>query len=369
MPDRQAAGRLAYLRGRRTVMVEALAALVEAESPSDDPAGLAACADVISDLVRARLGSPPAGGPHLLWSGGGRVKVLLLGHYDTVWPLGTTARWPFALEGDRATGPGSFDMKAGIVQMIEALATLGSTEGVALLLTADEELGSQTSRALVEDTARGARAALVCEPSLGGRLKSARKGTGMYTVRVHGRAAHAGLEPEKGANALVGLGEVVLAAARLGDAARGTTVVPTVASAGTATNVVPAEATVELDVRIAEAEEAARVDADVRALRSTVGGTTVTVDGGPNRPPMPASASAELLALAEECAADLGFGPLGAVTVGGASDANFTAAVGTPTLDGLGAVGDGLHAEGEHVIVPTMAERAALLAALIERLT
>jgi glutamate carboxypeptidase len=259
-------------------------------------------------------------------------------------------------------------MKAGIVQMVEAVATLESTDGVALLLTADEELGSQTSRALIEATARGAAAALVCEPSLHGRLKSSRKGTGMYTVRVHGRASHAGLEPEKGANALIGLAEVVLAAARLGDPARGTTVVPTVAMAGSATNVVPAEARVELDVRIAEPAEAARVDADVRRLQSGVEGTTVTVEGGPNRPPMPPEAAARLLALAEECAVELGIGPLGHVAVGGASDANFTAAVGTPTLDGLGAVGDGLHAEGEHAIVPAMAERAALLAELIQRL-
>jgi len=350
-------------------MVAALASLVEAESPSDQPAALRACAEVIAGLITERLGSPPGEGPHLLWSGGGPTRVLLLGHYDTVWPLGTAAHWPFRVDGDRATGPGSFDMKAGIVQMVEAVATLESTDGVALLLTADEELGSQTSRALIEDTARGAAAALVCEPSLGGRLKSSRKGTGMYTVRVHGRAAHAGLEPEKGANALIGLAEVVLAAARLGDPARGTTVVPTVAMAGSATNVVPAEARVELDVRIAEPAEADRVDADVRRLQSGIGGTTVTVEGGPNRPPMPASASTALLALAEECAADLGIGPLGDVAVGGASDANFTAAVGTPTLDGLGAVGDGLHAEGEHVLVPAMSDRAALLAELIRRLS
>jgi glutamate carboxypeptidase len=360
------AARLQHLRGRVPEMVESLAALVAAESPSSDAAGLAACAAAITELFSDRLGSAPSPGPHLLWTGGGPTRVLILGHYDTVWPLGTTTRWPFARDGDRATGPGSFDMKAGIVQIVEALATIDDPAGVTVLLTADEELGSQTSRTLIEDTARPARAALVCEPSLAGRLKSARKGTGMYTLHVHGRAAHAGLEPEKGANALVGLAEVVLAASRLGDTALGTTVVPTVAAAGTATNVVPAEARLELDVRVSDLSEADRVDAAVRALRPTAAGTTISVEGGPNRPPM--EASPELVTLAEACAADLGIGPLGAVSVGGASDANFAAAVGTPTLDGLGAVGDGLHAEGEHVIVPTMPERSALLAELVVRL-
>jgi glutamate carboxypeptidase len=241
---------------------------------------------------------------------------------------------------------------------------LGAVNGVAVLLTSDEEIGSPSSRALIEDTARGADAALVLEPSAQGALKHARKGTGNYTLRVDGKASHAGLEPEKGVNALLGLAEVVLAAATLGDVELGTTVTPTVAAAGTATNVVPATATAELDVRVWRMEEADRVDAAVRALRPSVGQLVVT--GGTNRPPMEASDA--LVVAARECADRLGLAALESVAVGGGSDGNFTAAIGVPTLDGLGAVGDGAHAEGEYVEVATMAERAALVAELVETL-
>lgn len=364
------AERLLGLRGRLPAMVDALAALVSAESPSGQPGS---CPTLISSLLESVLGRPAelvqsGGMTHLRWSGGGPTRVLLVGHYDTVWPLGTLDRWPFAVDGDRATGPGAFDMKSGIVQLVFGLATLESTNGVSVLLTGDEELGSQTSRALIEELARAAAAALVLEPSADGALKVGRKGTGMYTLRVSGRAAHAGLEPEKGANALLGLASVVLAASSLGHAEVGTTVTPTMASAGTATNVVPAHATAELDVRILDPGEAQRVDADVRALRSSVPGTTLTIEGGPNRPPLPTAASAALFARARQCAAALGIGPLDGVTVGGGSDGNFTAAVGTPTLDGLGAVGAGAHAEGEYVVLSAMPERAALVATLVESL-
>jgi len=354
-------------------MADELAALVTAESPSGDPAALAGCAAVISELFIAALGRAPEpvtvdGTTHLRWAGGGGrtpTSVAVVGHFDTVWPLGITGRWPFRVEGSRATGPGAFDMKAGIVQLIEALATLDDHEGVTVVLTADEETGSRTSRALVEGTARGAAAALILEPSAGGALKGARKGTGMYTVRVHGRASHAGLEPEKGRNALLGLVSVLGEVARIGDDALGTTVTPTMAAAGTATNVVPAEASAEIDVRLWVPTEAERVDAALRALRSAVPGTTLTVEGGPTRPPLPESASAELFARAQRCAGRLGLAALRSVSVGGGSDGNLTAAVGTPTLDGLGAVGDGAHAEGEYVELPAMAERAALVAELV----
>jgi len=356
-------------------MVDTLARLVGAESPSGSPVALDACASVIADLFAARLDRPPEsvtadGLTHLRWSGGrGAARVALIGHYDTVWPLGTTAQWPFRVDGDRATGPGAFDMKAGIVQLVEALATIEDLDGVMVVLTADEETGSGTSRRLVEDAARGAVAALVLEPSArDGALKGARKGGGMYTLRVQGRASHAGLEPELGCNALLGLAEVVLAAARLGREELGTTVTPTMATAGSATNVVPAEASAELDVRVWLAAEADRVDADVRALRTTVEGTMLAVEGGPTRPPLPGESSAGLFARAETCAERLGIGPLRSVGVGGASDGNFTAAIGTPTLDGLGAVGGGAHAEGEYVVIPAMAERAALVAELVEDL-
>ena len=352
-------------------MVAALGALVAAESPAGQSAP---CVAAISELFRTQLGRAPEvveSGPmtHLRWSGGGPVRVLLLGHYDTVWPIGTLARWPFSVNGDVATGPGAFDMKAGIVQLVFGLATIGSLAGVAVLLTGDEEVGSQTSRALIEGLAREAEAVLVLEPSAdGGALKTARKGTGMYTLRVSGKASHAGLEPEKGANALMGLASLVLAAGALGDDRAGTTVTPTMAVAGTATNVVPAQASAELDVRVLDPAEARRVDEAVRALQTPVPGTSLTVEGGPTRPPMPPAASDALFARAQTCAAALGLRPLEGRAVGGASDGNFTAAVGTPTLDGLGAVGAGAHAEGEHVVLSAMPERAALIGALVESL-
>jgi glutamate carboxypeptidase len=365
--------RLERLRSQTDRMVDSLRTLVEAESPSSSPDGLARCEAVISSLFESELGRRPSpvivdGTTHLLWSSGaiGPARVVIVGHYDTVWPMGTLARWPFSVGDGRATGPGAFDMKAGIVQLVAALATLDDLGGVIVLLTGDEEIGSPTSRRLIEDTARGATAALVLEPSAGGALKRARKGTGNYTVRIEGRASHAGLEPEKGVNALVALAEVVLATNQLGRADLGTTVTPTVAAAGTATNVVPALASVELDVRVWQPAETDRVDAAIRALTTSVDGARVVVEGGPNRPPMePCEA---LVLRAQGCASRLGMAPLDAVAVGGGSDGNFTAAVGTPTLDGLGAVGDGAHAEGEYVVLATMAERAALLAELVEDL-
>ncbi|GAC1531734.1 MAG: M20 family metallopeptidase [Acidimicrobiales bacterium] len=361
------ADRLTHLRSRAPGMVDSLASLVAEESPSGHGDG---CVPVIEGIFSAVAGITLErvevdGMTHLRWSGGGRCRVLLVGHYDTVWPLGTLARWPFTIDGDTATGPGAFDMKAGIVQMAEALAALDGHEGLSVLLTGDEELGSQTSRALIQEMATGATAALVLEPSADGALKTARKGTGMYTLRVAGRAAHAGLEPEKGHNALLGLASVVLAAGQLGDLATGTTVTPTMAAAGTATNVVPASASAELDVRVWLPEEAARVDADVRALRTDVAGTTLTIEGGPNRPPLPSSASHALFARAQASATRLGLPPLRGVEVGGGSDGNFTAAVGTPTLDGLGALGAGAHAEGEHVVLSAMPDRSALVAELV----
>ena len=355
-------------------MVDALASLVDAESPSNDLPQVEICAKLVSSLGADALGCPAQivrveGRPHLEWRFGARTRVVLIGHFDTVWPTGTLEHRPFNRSGDTVTGPGCLDMKAGIVQLFEALATLDDLDGVGVLLTSDEELGSQTSRSLVESAARGALAALVLEPTAAaGALKSARKGTGMYTLHVSGRSAHAGLEPEKGANALVELAHLVLAAESVARPALGTTVTPTLAQAGTASNVVPDTASIELDVRVAEPEEAGRVDADLRALQATVPGVTLSITGGPNRPPMPAAVSAALLTKAQAIAERLGLGPLAAVAVGGASDGNFTAAAGTPTLDGLGAVGEGAHAEREYALVPAMPERAALVGELVRDL-
>lgn len=367
----RAVDRLALLTGRLGAMVDELAGLVEVESPSEDLAACRAMADCVADVGAGMLGARPEvlqadGRVHLRWRFGPTGRVLLVGHLDTVWPLGTLGRRPFRLDADVATGPGCFDMKAGVVQALHALTTLDELDGVELLLTTDEELGSQTSRHLIEEGARRARAALVCEPSAdGGALKLGRKGTGMYTLVVSGRSAHAGLEPEKGANALVEAAHLVLALGLLGRPGIGTTVTPTVARAGTATNVVPAQARVEVDVRVSEPGEAHRVDAAMHELAATVPGCRLEVLGGPNRPPMPDSTSASLWARAQAIAADLGLPALAGVSVGGGSDGNFTAAAGCPTLDGLGPVGGGAHAEDEHVVVSAMPQRAALLGALI----
>jgi glutamate carboxypeptidase len=354
-------------------MLAELEALVRVESPSADDAATEQAARLVDDLLLAHLGSratwlAEGGRGHLLWSGGGPVSVLLIGHVDTVWPTGTVARWPFAVQDGRATGPGAFDMKAGLVQGIHALAGLDDLTGTAFLVTTDEEVGSPTSRALVESTARGARAALVLEPSAAGAVKSARKGVSHYELLVHGRAAHAGLEPEKGANAGVELATQLLRVLRLADAERGTTVTPTLLSAGTTRNTVPASGRVALDVRAAVTAEQERVDDALRSLRPTLEGTALELVGGPNRPPLDRSASAELVLRARRVAHELGLPPLADVAVGGGSDGNFTAGIGVPTLDGLGAVGDGAHAEGEHVVVDAMPQRAALVAGLVRAL-
>jgi glutamate carboxypeptidase len=373
------AGLPATLRSRLPDMTAQLADLVRCESPSEDLGLLAKCAAQIGALGSELLGEPPAevaveGRVHLLWRIGAcsPPAVVLVGHYDTVWPAGTLDRRPFALDqAGRATGPGVFDMKAGIVQLFHALSVLDLRTpgaGVAVLLTADEELGSQTSRDLVEETARGAGAALVLEPSARGALKIARKGTSMYQVHALGRSAHAGLEPEKGVNATVELAHQVLEVDRLGRPEVGTTVTPTVTSAGTTTNSVPASGVLHVDVRATDRSEQDRVDAAIRALRAVLPESRLRVEGGINRPPLDRSASARLLSMAETVAARLGLPPVRGVEVGGASDGNFTAGIGVPTLDGLGADGDAAHSEGEYALVDAMPVRAALVAGLVAEL-
>ena len=350
-----------------------LAMLVNVESPSHDVDAISASATALADIIEYRLGSRPTlvdgpAGPHVHWRGGDAATVLVLGHHDTVFPLGTLAQRPFALVDGRATGPGVFDMKAGIVQAIHAVASLPDRSCVEMLFTSDEEAGSATSRALVEERAVACGAVLVVEPSAdGGALKTARKGVGTYEVIVHGRASHAGLEPEKGVNSLVAAAELIQQIATFGDQSHATTVTPTMASSGTAENVVPARTSMRVDVRIVEPAEQARLDSAMASLRTSVDGATIEVRGGVNRPPMAASASVSLWPLAEEAARSIGIGDLRGVGVGGGSDGNFTAAVGVPTLDGLGAVGGGAHADHEFVLVDTMVERTRLLAALIER--
>jgi glutamate carboxypeptidase len=355
-------------------LLDELARLVAVESPSADPAATAACAEVVADLGVRSTGAQPerlvvAGRTHLRWRfGNGAPRVVLLGHLDTVWPAGTLARWPLTVRDGRATGPGVVDMKAGLVQLFSALSTLDSLDGLAVVITSDEEIGSVSSRELVEQTAAGAVAALVLEPSAAGALKTARKGTASFVLRVTGRASHAGLAPDQGINAGVELAHQILAIAALGDAGRGTTVTPTVASIGTTSNTVPAGAELRVDVRAFEPAELDRVAAAMRALRPVLPGAQLTVEAGPSRPPMPASASADLFALAGNLAGELGLGPLRGEPVGGGSDGNLTAGIGVPTLDGLGAVGGNPHAEGEWVDLAAMPQRAALVAALVRDL-
>lgn len=356
-------------------MVEDLGRLVGAESPSRDVARVTAHAELVADIMEARLGRRPEliaspVGPHVHWTGGGDPKVLILGHHDTVHPAGTIDSRPFAVRDGIATGPGVFDMKAGIVQAIHAVASMEDSSHVEMLFTADEEIGSRESRELLEQRALAAGAALVLEPSAdGGALKVGRKGTGTFTVTVEGRAAHAGLEPEKGINSLVELAALIPHIEAIADATRGTTVTPTLASAGTADNVVPALATCAVDVRVAVPDEKRRVETAMAALRARHPEARVTVEGGIGRPPMHESAAVELFGLARAVAGARGLDLPDGVVVGGGSDGNFTAAIGVHTLDGLGAVGGGAHGENEHVIVSTMPERAALLAGLCQELS
>jgi glutamate carboxypeptidase len=295
--------------------------------------------------------------------------VLVLAHHDTVWPLGSLETHPYNIADGVLRGPGCFDMKAGLVLALHALAVLGVPDGVTLLVTGDEELGSPSSRALIEAEAAGCEAALVLEASAdGGALKTARKGVSLYQVRAVGRAAHAGLEPERGVNATVELAHQVLAVAAVSDGSLGTTVTPTALSSGTVTNTVPAAGAFSVDVRMWSVAEQARVHAAMSSLLPAVPDAVLEISGGPNRPPLPSSSSDALFARASSLAAQLGLAPLQSAAVGGASDGNFTAGAGTPTLDGLGAVGGGAHADHEHVLVDALPGRAALLAALIDDL-
>ncbi len=353
-------------------MVAALERLVTAETPSNDRDLMRTGMRVAAEMVESTIGIVPEtieidGRQHLRVRGsdGG---VLVLCHLDTVWPARTIARWPFSVTDGRATGPGAFDMKAGLVQALFALRGFEGLPAVTLLVTSDEEIGSPSSQALIEAEARRASCVLVLEPGLGGRVKVARKGISMYRLVIRGRAAHAGLEPERGVNALFELAMQVPRIAAISAPDLGTSVTPTTAHAGTTINTVPALAEVDIDVRAWSIEEQRRVDTAIRALEPSITGAQLEVLGGINRPPLEERRSTALVRLAEECAAALGESPLGTARVGGASDGNFTGAIGVPTLDGLGAVGDGAHAEGEYVEVAMMPVRAALLRALIGRI-
>jgi len=368
-----------WLVGRRARWLEALEELVTCESPSGDPGRLLECAGIARRLFAAEVGTEDielrdeGGVPALVLRWGGREanSALLLGHLDTVWDVG--AFQPrFDIAAGRARGPGVFDMKGGVVIALAALAGLRTTGGalgsVTVLLTGDEEVGSLGSRRLIETEANQAAAVLVLEPPLGSALKIARKGVGEYRLTARGRAAHAGLDPERGVNSLVAIAPLVAAVAALSRPERGTTVSPTRLKAGTRTNVIPAEARLDIDVRFATASEAERVEAGIRELRASLPGAELEVAGGANRPPFEPTASSQLFALAESVAVDLGWGPLQGCSVGGGSDGNFTAALGVPTLDGMGIVGDNAHAPGEWAELASIPSRAALLAGCLSRI-
>lgn len=347
--------------------------LVTTESPSADVSAVADCARVVAALGARLTATPPEwldgpGRPVLRWRFGSGDRVLLLGHFDTVWPVGSLARHPFEVTDGRLTGPGCFDMKAGVAQLFHALSVLDDLDGVSVLLTGDEEIGAPASRTLIEAEARRTRAVLVLEASERGALKTARKGMSGYELGIAGRAAHAGLEPHRGVNTTTELAHQVLALSALADPAAGTTVTPTVAASGTTRNTVPDAARLLVDVRVSTAAEQDRVDRAVHALAPVLAGAELTFSGGPDRPPLQPSASAELFERARAHYADLGLGPLRGVAVGGASDGNITAGAGTPTLDGLGAVGGGAHADDEHVLVAELPRRAALVASLVASL-
>jgi glutamate carboxypeptidase len=353
-------------------MVARLAELVLRESSTGEPDALEFCADLLVRWGDAVLGRPAErlrhdGVPHLLWRAPDPA-VLVVGHYDTVWPLGTIAQWPMTVLDGVARGPGVFDMKAGIVQLLAAVSLVADRSRVSVLLNCDEEIGSPGSRAFIEAEARRVRAVLVCEPAAdGGHLKIARKGVATYAVTITGRAAHAGLEPERGVNAGIEVAHQVLGLGALAKA-DGTSVTPTVLSAGTTQNTVPEEAVLHVDVRAWTRAELIRVDRAMHALRPHLPGAAVAVSGGITRFPLEPDVARPVLRVAQDAARDIGMTPPDGVGVGGASDGNLTGALGVPTLDGLGALGAHPHAREERVDLSAMPERAALLAALIDRL-
>lgn len=369
-----------YCHRQHDWLIETISALVEKESPTDDRAAVNRCGEELSRRLaalggRVRRIDGGSAGDHLRAEfGAGDRQVLLLGHFDTVWPLGQLQRMPLAVNGDRLSGPGVLDMKAGIALAMLAVRALFATVSqmdarIVMLWTTDEETGSATSRTLLEHEARRSDAVLVLEPALpGGVLKTERKGCGEYELVVHGEAAHAGVDPTKGVSAIRELARQVLALEALQDLSRGISVNVGIVAGGTRPNVVPAEARAIIDVRAPSADDAAAIDRAIRGLAAQLPGARLAIEGGFSRPPMARTAGvARLFALAQAVGAELGQAVAEGAT-GGGSDGNFCAALGVPTLDGLGALGDGAHALHEHVMVSALAPRAALLAGMLSRL-
>jgi glutamate carboxypeptidase len=381
----EAQRRLAYFSDRRDEIVSTIRELVEIESPSDNKAAVDRIAEAVAHKFsqlggEIRFHRAQDFGSHLQVNFGGKSAkpVLLLGHYDTVYPLGTLATMPCRAVHNRLTGPGVLDMKSGIALMLHALAALqewhskeqtgGLPRPVTVLLVSDEEVGSESSRAITESLAKKAAAVLVLEPSYGlhGAVKTARKGVGEYLVKVTGKASHAGLDFQKGVNAILELSREIEKISSFTNLKKGLTVNVGIVSGGTRTNVVPAEAVAQIDVRIARIRDAAGIDKKMRSLRPFNRKCKIEITGGINRPPMERTAGvAALYAQAAAIARELGW-KLEEAAVGGGSDGNFTASLGIPTLDGLGGVGDGAHAAHEHILISELPRRAALIAGLIE---
>ena len=371
---------LHWLTEREREMVASVRKMVLRESPTQNkPACDALCSYLAGEFEclggRIRIHRQRSAGDHLQvnFSGGkGRKPVLLLGHFDTVYDVGTLQTMPWREEKGRLYGPGVFDMKSGIAQMMFALWASREIRGglprpVTVLLVSDEEGGSESSRSLTEKIARQCAAVLVCEPSgPGGALKTARKGVGSFLIKITGQAAHSGLDFEKGQSAILELAHQIQAISRLTDLKRGVTLNVGVVRGGTRTNVIAAEAMAEVDLRIAAKPDGAPMERKVRRLRAVNPKCKIEIEGGINRPPMERTKQVvALFELARKIAHELGFS-LAEIAVGGGSDGNFTGGIGIPTLDGLGAVGEGAHASHESIVAAELPRRAALLAGLIE---
>src|SRR5438477_11407654 len=362
-------------------MLRTLESFVCCESPSTEKAAADRCARVIAEewrkrAVQIRFVEQKHRGPHLRISypqskAKIRSQLLVLGHYDTVYASGTLPKMPFRIRGSKAFGPGIFDMKTGIVQAlfaIDAIRHFGApiAKNIVFLWTSDEEIGSESSRRLLEAEAWRSDAVFVLEPSLGtrGLLKTARKGVGEAEIIVHGRASHAGLAPEKGVNAIHELALQIARIIEWNDPSRGVSVNAGVASGGTRSNVIPDHARAVLDLRALRTADMQKIEKRLGSLRPILPGAKLEVRGGFNRAPVEHQHSDELFQRASSLGKEMGL-KIGEATAGGGSDGNLTAALGIPTLDGLGAVGDGAHSMGEFIVARSMAQRAALLAALL----
>jgi glutamate carboxypeptidase len=371
---------LDYCLANHDWLLELVEALVAIESPSDDPAAVNLCGDELTARLEAiggqvtRIPSATAGAHVRASFGAGAKQILLLGHFDTVWPIGQLTLMPLRREGGRLHGPGVFDMKAGIglaMLATRALLDRGALDAgrIVMLWTTDEEIGSRTSRALIEAEASKSDAVLVFEPSLpGGALKTSRKGVGQFELVARGLSAHAGLDPGKGVSAIRELARQIVAIDDLQDPANGVTLTVGVVAGGTRANVVPAEARATIDARAITRADAERVQRSLRSLQPQLPGASIEVTGGFDRPPLERTKAVERLFLeARSAAAEIGV-DLREGSAGGGSDGNFTAALGVPTLDGFGAIGDGAHAIHEHVEIDALVPRAAVIAGVVQRL-